>query len=282
MKKIVTAILCAALCLTVLAACGDDSDKKPSVPTTTQEQPSSQPETNLPPETENGSETQPSQTETTTDGEPTTGAIEQDWPVSEEDVKNYVNMVYGKYDIYRFKEMNITSPSQYGSVFPRRDSNGSYKAPSFLEAKLYKGGTQVTIENGKDTSESGILTEAEAQYISAASQTTTFSAVKVSTLQQAVNEIFGGGRFSFSGSIESGYTKSGYYLIPSSSGNDGAASLDHYTVESVTFDAENYTVSATVTEKWTDYSAGGAAVVKRTTLSLRINGTNLSLREIFY
>ena len=83
--------------------------------------------------------TEPTQ-ETTTeeDGEPTTGAIEQDWPVSEEDVKNYVNMVYGKYEIYRFKEMNISSPSQYGSVFPRKDAFGSYKAPSFIESKLYK------------------------------------------------------------------------------------------------------------------------------------------------
>lgn len=280
MKKIVTAVLCAALCLAFLASCKDNADPAGTTAPSAQTETSTQPSTNIPPETGTGEETTTSPEETTSD-EPTTSAVEQDWPVSEEDVKNYVNMVYGKYDLYRFKEMNVTSPSQYGSVFPRRDANGSYKAPSFLESKLYKSGTTVTLENGKETSGS-ILTAAEAQYLSATSQTTEYSAVSVSKLQQSVNEIFGSGRFSFSGSIESGYTESGYYLIPSSAANDGAASLDHYTVESVIFDAENYTVSATVTEKWTDYSAGGATVVKKTTLALRINGTALSLREIFY
>lgn len=280
MKKIVIALLCAAFCLSFLAACGDKSDSTPTV-TTEQEKPSTQQATNIPPETENPNNTQTTVPDKTTDDEPTTEPVIQDWPVSEEDVKNYVNMVYGKYDLYRFKELNVTSPSQYGSVFPRKDANGSYRAPSFLESKLYKSGTQVTLENGKETSGS-ILTEAEAQYLSATSQTKTYSAVSVSKIQQSVNEIFGSGRFSFAGSIESGYTKSGYYLIPSTAGDEGAASLDHYTIESVTFDEENYTVSATVTEKWTDYTAGGATVVKKTTLSLRINGTNLSLREIFY
>ena len=126
MKKIVIAFLCAAFCLSFLAACGDKSDSTPTV-TTEQEQPSTQQATNIPPETENPNNTQTTVPDETPDDEPTTAPVIQDWPVSEEDVKNYVNMVYGKYDLYRFKELNVTSPSQYGSVFPRKDANGSYK-----------------------------------------------------------------------------------------------------------------------------------------------------------
>ena len=202
--------------------------------------------------------------------------------MSEEDVKNYVNMVYGKYEIYRFKEMNISSPAQYGSVFPRKDAFGSYKAPSFIESKLYKSAEELLVENGEEVSGGGILTPADAQYISATAQSTVFGAVRISKVQQAVNEIFGSGRFTFDGSIESGYTKSGYYIIPASAGNDGAASLDHYTVESVTFDEETSTATATVTEKWTDHSNDGRTVIRKTELSLRISGTSISLKEIFY
>lgn len=284
MKKIICVLICATLCLAVFAGCGDNSDK--TVPA----EPSSQNETttknsSIDPETGTGEDmtTEPTQ-ETTTeeDGEPTTGSEIPDWPVAEEDVKNYVNMVYGKYEIYRFKEMNISSPSQYGSVFPRKDAFGSYKAPSFIESKLYKSAEELLVENGEEVSGGGILTPAEAQYISATAQSTVFGAVRISKVQQAVNEIFGSGRFTFDGSIESGYTKSGYYIIPASAGNDGAASLDHYTVESVTFDDETSTATATVTEKWTDYSNDGRTVIRKTELSLRISGTSISLKEIFY
>ena len=107
MKKIICVLICATLCLAVFAGCGDNSDK--TVPA----EPSSQNETttknsSIDPETGTGEDmtTEPTQ-ETTTeeDGEPTTGAIEQDWPVSEEDVKNYVNMVYGKSGFQRFSRL---------------------------------------------------------------------------------------------------------------------------------------------------------------------------------
>ncbi len=279
MKKFFAILLSVSLCVFILASCGGNTDTVPSTEYKQQETaaPSS---SGLQPEKSTNAETTTNSQEETTPSEQTTAPVEKDWPVSEEDVKNYVNMAYGKYAIYTFKEMNVTSPSQYGKVFPRKDSNGSYKAPGFIEKYLYNSGKLVSLDDS--TSYENILTPAEAQYISATSTSKVYSAVSVSQINQAVGEIFGSGRFYFSGSIESGYTQSGYYLIPSSSADDGAAELDHYTIESVVFDNENNVVNANVTEKWTDYSNNGATVIKKTMLSLRINGTNVFLKEIFY
>ena len=168
-------------------------------------------------------------------------------PVSEKDAAAFVSNLYDKYEIYRSREWNIRSPK---SIFPQKSEN-SYVLPYFLDNYFYLAGKEFNIHEDAD----GILTDGEEDFFDKTYGIPYFSAIKISEVQKAVNEIFGSDKYQISGGIENNCTESGYYVMPGGRGGDAVLALKDYSISNSRINESGASVS--VSENWQEVGSDG-------------------------
>lgn len=194
--------------------------------------------------------------------------------ISEKDATAFVSNLYDKYEIYRSREWNIRSPQ---SVFPQKSEN-SCVIPYFLDSYFYLAGKEFNIHEDTD----GILTDSEADLLEKTDGISYFSAIKISEVQKAVNEIFGSDKYRISGGIENNCTESGYYVMPGGRGGDAVSAFKDYSISNSQINES--TASVTVSENWQEVGSDGVCrdVSVKTTYIIGCNQCFLYLENVIF
>ena len=180
----------------------------------------------------------------------------KDPEITESEAADFVSALNTTYRIAD-ANMPIFSNSNPGDpvFFPMKDDNGAYSIPDYLyyyyvvynEIQTAKRPT-VNLNNYPDTPASELLTTAEADWIKSNSDELYFHAIEISELQGIFDSIYGKDVYKLGGTIESGYTESGYYLLPGFPGWDAGPTCKSTSVESVEVNGNKAKV--TVDETW--------------------------------
>ena len=181
--------------------------------------------------------------------------------VSEADVRAFIKSLYN-YGIGKG-----TLP-QSRSVFPQK-TYGAYRLPEFLDNYFYSLGESINIYN------TSILTSSEVQYLENENVYPQFVIVKTSKVQGVANGIYGYGTYKFSGSIESYYSASGYYMLEGGRGGEDDKWYDSYSIDSIEI-GEN-TVKVTVYEKW-NINSGSKTALYKAVYTLGTSGSTVYLK----
>ncbi len=177
-------------------------------------------------------------------------------PITKEEAADFVSRLNSEFKIANAK-MPLYSHNNPGTAkfFPEKDINGKYTVPEYLylyyvfrEEASPSSFPHVNISDYPNSEGSGLLTEEEAAWLKENSDKTSFFAVKTSDLQAVSDLIYGKGSFAFGGDINSGYTKSGYYLLPGFPGFDAEPNFKKFEISSVNVNGD--TAEVTVTETW--------------------------------
>ena len=177
-------------------------------------------------------------------------------PITEQEAKDFVTKLNEEFHIADAK-IRVYSGNMEGSAnfFPTKTVDGNYTIPEYLYYcyVVYNSDRTETLpvvdlSDYPNTSKSELLTTEEADWLKENSAITYFHAVKISELQEKIDLIYGKGNYTLSGDIMSGYTQSGYCLLPGFPGFDATASCKGFNISAVA--TQGTTAQVEVTETW--------------------------------
>ena len=177
-------------------------------------------------------------------------------PITEQEAKDFVTKLNEEFHIADAK-IRVYSGNMEGSAnfFPTKTVDGNYTIPEYLyycyvvyNSERTETLPVVDLSDYPNTSKSELLTTEEADWLKENSAITYFHAVKISELQEKIDLIYGKGTYTLSGDIMSGYTKSGYCLLPGFPGFDATASCHNFKISTVA--TQGTTAQVEVTETW--------------------------------